>query len=131
MLLRGCTPASAECMVRDGSPLASCAILLSPHSAVIFHSVGWPDADGACEPDLARQAVLAAIERKTSTENIDVIAAGLSLLLGPEGRARQQRDAAAIRKEGSTPLVVALLAPGGDDVEAMVSTVAVVPRVLH
>lgn len=47
------------------------------------------------------------------------------------GRAEQQRDAADIRKVGSVPLVVALLAPAGDDVETLVTTVAVAPRVLH
>jgi hypothetical protein len=55
----------------------------------------------------------------------------LSLLLGPEGRDRQQRDADEVRKSGSVPLVVALLAPAGDDVETLVTTVAVVPRALH
>jgi hypothetical protein len=63
--------------------------------------------------------------------NPDVVAAGLSLLLGRSGRARQRRDAAGIRRAGSVPLVVALLAPHSDDVEAMISTVAVQPRVLH
>jgi hypothetical protein len=59
-------------------------------------------------------------------------AAGLSLLLGRSGRARQRRDAAEIRRSGSVPLVVLLLAPGsGDDVEVLTTTVAVVPRVLH
>jgi hypothetical protein len=99
--------------------------------ATIFHSVGWADADDCCTPELARQAVLTAIEAPPSTKNTDIIAAGLSLLLGPKGRAEQQRDAAEIRKVGSVPLVVALLAPAGDDVETLVTTVAVVPRVLH
>ena len=44
---------------------------------------------------------------------------GLSLLLGLKGRAEQQRDAAEVRKVGSVPLVVALLAPAGDDVETL------------
>jgi hypothetical protein len=52
-------------------------------------------------------------------------------LPGPEGRTRQQRDAAEIRRAGSVPLVVALLAPHSDDVEAMISTIAVVPRILR
>ena len=55
--------------------------------------------------------VLAAIEGNGSIENTNVIAAGLSLLLGPEGRARQRRDATEIRRRGSVALVVALLAP--------------------
>jgi hypothetical protein len=104
----------------------------SPRSAVIFHSAGWPEADGCCGPALARQAVLAAIETSTSPESTGTIGAGLSLLLGPKGRARQQRDAAEIRRAGSVPLIVALMAPGsGDDVETLVTTVAVVPRTLH
>jgi hypothetical protein len=103
----------------------------SPRSAVIFQSDGWPDADDCCAPEIARQAVLAAIETRTSPEATDTIAAGLSLLLGPKGRARQQRDAAEIRRTGSVPLVVALMAPNGDDVETLVTAVAVVPRVLH
>jgi hypothetical protein len=98
---------------------------------VIFHFDSWPVADGRCEPDFARQAVLAAIERHAAPEAIGVIAAGLSLLLGPEGRARQRHDAAEVRKRGSVPLIVVLMAPHGDDVEAMISTVAVEPRVLH
>jgi hypothetical protein len=88
-------------------------------------------ADGCCEPELARQAVLRAIERNTSPEATGIIAAGLSLLLGRSGRARQQRDAAEICRAGSVPLIVAMMAPHGDDVEAMISTVAVEPRVLH
>jgi hypothetical protein len=76
--------------------------------------------------------VLAAIEAPPSTKNTDIIAAGLSLLLGPKGRAEQQRDAAVVRKRGSVPLCVALLAPGnGDAVEMLTTTIAVVPRVLH
>jgi hypothetical protein len=63
--------------------------------------------------------------------NTGVIAAGLSLLLGRKGRARQQRDAAEIRRAGSVPQVVALMAPLSYDAEAMISTVAVEPRVLH
>ena len=103
----------------------------TPRGATIFHSAGWADADGCCEPEIARQVVLTAIEAPPSTKNTDIIAAGLSLLLGPKGRARQQRDAAEVQKRGSVPLVVALLAPAGDDVETLVTTVAVVPRVLH
>ena len=62
-------------------------------------------------------------DRDAFTETVNVIAAGLSLpALGPEGRARQQRDAAAIRENGSTPLVVALAAPRGDDVETLLMT---------
>jgi hypothetical protein len=104
----------------------------SPASAVVFHAAGWPDADGRCEPALARRAVLYAIEQPSSTETINIIVAGLSLLLGPEGRARQQRDAAEVRALGSTPLVVGLLASaGGDAVETMISTIATAPRVLN
>ncbi len=104
----------------------------SPRTAVSFHAEGWPDADGRCQPELARYAVLMAIESKALLNATDVIAAGLSLLLGPKGRAQERRDAAAIRRAGSVPLTVALLAPGcGDDVEALVTTVAVAPRTLH
>ena len=104
----------------------------TPRGATIFHSAGWADADDCCTPELARQAVLAAIEALPSTKNTDIIAAGLSLLLGPKGRARQSHDAAEVRKRGSVPLCVALLAPGnGDAVEVLTTTVAVVPRVLH
>jgi hypothetical protein len=70
--------------------------------------------------------VLAAIEAPPSIKNTDIVAAGLSLLLGPKGRARQRHDAAEVRKRGSVPLVVALMAPGsGDAVETLVTTVAV------
>ena len=73
-----------------------------------------------------------AIEMPSSTEAAKVIAAGLALLLGPEGRARQQRDAAEVRQRGSVPLCVTLLAAaGGNDVEALVTTIAVAARVLH
>ena len=72
--------------------------------------------------------MLAAIEGPASTTNTNVIAAGLSLLLGPEGRAQQQRQAVVVSRTGATPLVVALLAPRGDDVETLV---AVAPRVLN
>ena len=93
----------------------------SPRDAVIFHFDSWPDPDGRCEPDLARQAVLAAIERHAAPQAIGIIAAGLSLLLGPEGRALHRHDAAEVRKRGSVPLIVVLMAPQGDDVEAMIS----------
>jgi hypothetical protein len=100
-------PSSTACGLHSESLEEVLIAAASPQSAVIFHSAAWPDADGCCEPDLARHAVLAAIVGKTA--NTGVIAAGLSLLLGPEGRPRQQHDAAEIRKVGSTPLVVALL----------------------
>jgi len=103
----------------------------TPRGATIFHSAGWADADGCCEPEIARQVVLTAIEAPPSTKNTDIIAAGLSLLLCPKGRARQQRDAAEVHRDGSVPLVVALLAPNGDDTEALITMVAVAPRVLH
>jgi hypothetical protein len=103
----------------------------SPRAAVIFHSSGWPEADGCCEPEIAPHAVLRAIERGTLPDATGIIVAGLGLLLGRSGRARQRRDAAEICRAGSVPLVVALMAPHNDDVEAMISTVAVEPRVLH
>jgi len=68
----------------------------SPRAAVIFHLDGWPEADGCCAPELARHAVLRAIERSTLPDATGIIAAGLSLLLGRSGRARQRRDAAQI-----------------------------------
>ena len=86
-------------------------------------------ADGRCEPDRARHAALRAIERSTLPNATGIIAARLSLLLGRSGRARQRRDAAEIRRAGSVPLIIALMAP--HDVEAMISTVAVELRVLH
>jgi hypothetical protein len=75
--------------------------------------------------------VLRAIEGSTLPDATGIIAAGLSLLLGRSGRARQQRDAAEICRAGAVPLIVALMAPHGDDVEAMISTVAVKSHVLH
>src|SRR4029077_19926704 len=45
----------------------------SPRGATIFHSVGWADADGCCTPELARQAVLRAIEAPPSIKNADII----------------------------------------------------------
>ena len=68
--------------------------------------------------------MLAAIERHAASGAIGLIAAGLSLLLGPAGRARQQSDAAEIRRSGATPLIVGLKVLHSDDVEAMISTVA-------
>ena len=117
--------------MRSNFPLLIAAA--SPGAAVIFHASHWPDdVDSCCEPALARQVVLTAIEGERSARNTNIIAAGVSLLLGPDGRARQQRDAAGVRERGSVPLVVALLAPGsGDDVEMLTTTIAVVPRVLH
>jgi len=103
----------------------------SPCDAVVFHASGWPEADGCCAPELAQHAVLRAIERHAEPQAIGVIAAGLSLLLGPEGRAQQQRDAAEIRKAHGVAMVVALLAPCRDGVEALISTVAVESRILH
>ena len=103
----------------------------TPLDALVLHAPGWPDADGACTEDLARRAVLVAIESEHTARTTDIITAGLSLLLGCDGRARQGRDAAGIREAGSVPLVVALLAAAGDETEALVATIAVVPRVLH
>jgi hypothetical protein len=134
--LADCLPVLERAFARwqQGGAAAKFGLLVaaaSPRAAVVFHSPGWPDADNCCEPELARHAVLRAIEGHTVPDATGIIAAGLSLLLGPSGRARQQRDAAEIYRSGSVPLVVALLAPHGGDVEAMISTVAVVPRVLH
>jgi hypothetical protein len=70
----------------------------SPRAATLFHSPGWPDSDGCCEPGIARHAVLRAIEDKRNT---GVVVAGLSLLLGKKGRAQQRRDAVEIRRRGS------------------------------
>lgn len=76
--------------------------------------------------------MLRAIERSALPDATGIIAAGLSLLLGRSGRARQRRDAAEICRSGSVPLTVALMAPGrGDAVETPVTTIAVEPRVLH
>ena len=72
----------------------------TPRGATIFHSAGWAEADGVCERSAAGRAIVNAIESPVSTKNTDVVAAGISLLLGPDGRARQQRDADAIRKSG-------------------------------
>jgi hypothetical protein len=134
--LQDCLPKLEEVFERwrENGAAANFPLLIaaaSPRSAVIFHSDGWPDADGCCEPVLARQAVLAAIEGEASPKNTGTISAGLSLLLGPKGRAQQQRDAAKIRRAESVPLCVALLAGSGDDVEVLVTTVAVASRILH
>jgi hypothetical protein len=56
--------------------------------------------------------VLAAIERHASPEATGIIAAVLSLLLCPAGRARQQYEPAKIRAAGSVLLIVALIAQG-------------------
>jgi hypothetical protein len=103
----------------------------TPRGATIFHSHGWAEADDCCTPKLARQAILTAIEALPSIKNTDIVAAGLSLLLGPDGRARQQRDADAIRKVGSVPLCVALLASAGEETETLITTIAVASRVLN
>jgi len=103
----------------------------SPCDAVVFHASGWPEADGCCAPELAQHAVLRAIERHAEPQAIGIIAAGLSLLLGPEGRARQRRDAAEIRRAQGVPLIVALMAPIGDEVETLITSIAVEARVLH
>src|SRR5258706_15767093 len=58
----------------------------TPRGATIFHSAGWADADGACEPALARQVVLRAIEALPPTKNTDIVAAGLGLFVGRKGR---------------------------------------------
>jgi hypothetical protein len=135
--LEDCIPMLEQAFARwqQNGAAANFEILVaaaSPGSALIFQVDGWPEADGCCEPELARQAALRAIEAPVSTVNTDIIAAGLSLVLGPKGRARQQRDAAEVRKRGSVPLIVALLAPGsGDAVETLLTTIAVAPRVLH
>ena len=80
---------------------------------------------------MRRDCLLHGVNKGVEHRSARASRAGLSLLLGPEGRARQQRDAAEVRERGSVPLVVALLAPAGGDVETLVTTVAVVPRVLH
>jgi hypothetical protein len=103
----------------------------TPRGATIFHSTGWAEADGCCDQATAGRVILAAIEAPVSTKNTDVVAAGLSLILGPDGRARQQRDADAISTLGSVPLVVALLASTGEEVENLVTTIAVASRVLN
>src|SRR4029077_8957284 len=56
----------------------------SPRSAVVFQADDWPQADGCCEPALARQAALRALESRALPEATGIIAAGLSLLLGPK-----------------------------------------------
>ena len=122
----GTTPKKRTSLNGRADQAASDARVTKASSSI---AVSWVDADGCCEPAIARQIILTAIEAPPSTKNTDIVAAGLSLLLGPEGRARQQLDSAEVRKVGSTPLVIALLAPAGDDVETMVSTIAVVPRV--
>jgi hypothetical protein len=81
--------------------------------------------------NLCAECLIEYFEKGKLTPKTKYDSAGLSLLLGPKGRAEQQRDAATIRRRGSVPLVVALLATAGDDVETLVTTVAVVPRVLH
>jgi len=103
----------------------------SPCDAVVFHASGWPEADGCCAPELAQHAVLRAIERHAEPQAIGIIAAGLSLLLGPEGRAQQQRDAGEIRRAQGVPLIVALMAPIVDEVETLITSIAVEARVLH
>ena len=77
-----------------------------------------------------REIILDAIAGADAIRNATCIAAGISGLLGPRGRARARRDAARIRRAGDVPLTVALLARAGAEIEALVTTV-IAPRVLN
>ena len=60
----------------------------TPRGATIFHSAGWADADDAARRKRPGAPCWRQSRRRPSTKNTDVIAAGLSLLLGREGRGR-------------------------------------------
>jgi hypothetical protein len=85
---------------------------------------GWVDADGVCSREAAAQAVIAAVESGISQAACGTIAAGISLLLGPEGRQRHLEDVTRIRGENQIPILSVLIADAG----TMTSFTTGVPR---
>jgi hypothetical protein len=120
MLIEACNAWQANGLI-DGPIILACA---TPRSAQVLCAEGWVDADGVCSREAAAQAVIAAVESGISQAACGTIAAGISLLLGPEGRQRHLEDVTRIRGENQIPILSVLIADAG----TMTSFTTGVPR---
>lgn len=105
----------------DAPLLIACA---TPNAAILVRGEGWPDADACCGREAAAEAVIAAVQGPVTDDACGIIAAGISLLLGPDGRALHLANVARIRGAGQIPVLVYMLA----DTEIMTLTTVGVPR---
>ena len=104
------------------APLLICAA--TPKRAQVLRAGHWPQVDGQFGREEIARAVIEAVETAASDAICNVIAAGVSLLLGEQGRRAHLREVKAIRKHGNIPLLLFMLV----DADTMVATVAEVPR---
>ncbi|MGQ2185265.1 hypothetical protein ACT4MK_18200 [Bradyrhizobium barranii] len=96
----------------------------TPRSAQVLRAGGWPEYEIGCARDDAAKAVIAAVESPISDAGCNVIAAGISVLLGAEGRQVHLQDVTAIRQRGEIPVLVFMLA----DADTMTFTTTGVAR---
>jgi hypothetical protein len=106
-----------------------------PGSCIVFAADGWPTYDQEQAARLSKSDVaLALCSNLTCAPNEEVnsnILVALTVLLGPEGVERHQREVQSIHSGGGVPLVAALLDRQGNSVAILVTTVAVLRPTLH
>ena len=107
-----------------------------PGSCVVFAADVWPAYDeeraGKLKPGRLVRTLCSNLARASPSNDVSSnILAAMTMLLGPEGVARQQRDARRIRSGGGVPLVTALLDREGDNVAMLVTTVTMPRPTVH
>jgi hypothetical protein len=106
-----------------------------PGSCTVFAPDVWPAYDQEQAAKLSKSDLALVLRSNlTCAPNEEVnsnILVALTVLLGPEGVERHQREVQSIRSGGGVPLVAALLDRQGNSVAILVTTVAVLRPTLH
>ena len=113
--LEDCLPALEVALEKWGgvTPSGMTIACATPRSSAVLWAEDWAQVSDQPVSPTVTSAIARAIESPTTQAATDAIVTGLSLVLGPDGRARANNDAARIVADGRLPLIVLLV---GDQV---------------
>jgi hypothetical protein len=102
--------------------VACCA---TPNAGLMVHSSHW----GQGVDELRRDVVLGTLYAAVEAGNPPLVVAAITAVLGPEGRAAVEVAAGEAREFGALPVLVALVAPSGNEINVFLVSAALPPPV--
>jgi hypothetical protein len=92
------------------APLGSVVMAAStPRDAIVFHAADWPDGDPKPFARFAPGDIGAVVSVAVENGSYDIVAAGLSVLLGRAGVAKHRNDALGIIRSGGMAVTALLV----------------------